>query len=308
MTQRPRLATGLLVLAAVIWGFAFVAQRAAMEHVGPFTFNGVRFVLGALVLTPILAIRRRRRPDAGTTRVTAGKLVLGCGLAGVVLFGAASLQQLGIVYTTAGKAGFITGLYVVMVPLLGRLRGQRLRRTVWIATLCAVAGLYLLSVHGTLRVELGDGLVLAGALGWAIHVHLIGWLAARARPLVVAVVQFAVCGVLSLVIGFSIETVAWSGVVGAGWSIAYAGVLSTGVAYTLQVVGQRHVDPTRAGIVLSLEAMFAVLGGWLLLGEGMTARMLGGCALMFVAMLLSQLGRTSSQALVGPGEHSAGRS
>jgi len=274
-----------LLLASVIWGFAFVAQRAGMEHVGPFTFNGVRFLLGSASLVPLLLLRRDRRdPEAGDRKGTAW----GLAVAGLVLFAAASLQQVGIVYTTAGKAGFITGLYVVIVPVLGLLRRQRIGLPVWGGAILAVAGLYLLSVTGGFGLGLGDGLVLASAFGWAVHVHVIGWLAGRARPIRIAAVQFAICGALSLVVGLATETILFADLLRAGIPILYAGLLSTGVAYTLQVVGQRRVDPARAGIVLSLEGTFAVLGGWLILGEAMTARTLAGCGLMLLGMIASQ--------------------
>ena len=291
MRQRSTLATTLLGVAAVIWGFAFVAQRAGMDSMGPFAFNGVRFLLGALVLLPVLAMARRRRLATPSVAITPRGAVVGCTLAGLVLFGAVSFQQVGIVYTTAGKAGFITGLYVVIIPLLGLARRQRIRWTVWLGALCAAAGLYLLTIHGALRINLGDGLMLAGAFGWAVHVQVIGWLAERVPPLAIAVAQFTICGLLSLGVGLATEIVTLQSLLDAGWAIAYVGVLSTGVGYTLQIVGQRHVDPTRAGIIFSMEAVFAVLGGWLMLQETMTSQMLGGCALMLAAMILAQLGR-----------------
>ena len=286
-TTRRRVSFLPLLLASAIWGFAFVAQRAGMEHVGPFTFNGVRFLLGSAALVPLLWIRRRSTamPVSAPGRAVAW----GLALAGLVLFASASLQQIGIVTTTAGKAGFITGLYVVIVPLLGLLRGHRAGPAVWIGAALAVAGLYLLSVTGRIAIELGDNLVLAGAFGWAVHVHVIGWLAERVRPLLVAVVQFAVCGAISLAVALGTERIAIADLLAAGIPILYAGLLSTGVAYTLQVVGQRRVDPSRAGIVLSVEGVFAVLGGWLLLGETMSARMLAGCGLMLLGMIASQV-------------------
>jgi len=215
--------------------------------------------------------------------------VWGTALAGLVLFAAASLQQVGVVYTTAGKAGFITGLYVVMVPILGLLRRQRAGLAVWGGALFAVGGLYLLSISGGFGLGLGDGLVLASAFGWAVHVHVIGWLAGRARPARVAAVQFAICAALSLIVGLIAERIVWAELLQARVPILYAGLLSTGVAYTLQVVGQRRIDPARAGIVLSLEGAFAVLGGWLILGETMGSRMLAGCGLMLVGMIASQI-------------------
>ena len=276
-----------LLLASAIWGFAFVAQRAGMEHVGPFTFNGVRFLLGSASLVPLLLLRRQ---DRGAAEPESRKGIgWGLVLAGLVLFAAASLQQIGIVHTTAGKAGFITGLYVVIVPLLGLLLRQRAGLAVWSGAALAAAGLYLLSVTGGFSIGLGDGLVLASAFGWAVHVHVIGWLAGRVRPLLVAAVQFAICGALSLVVALFAERILFIDLLRAAIPILYAGLLSTGVAYTLQVVGQRRVDPARAGIVLSLEGAFAVLGGWLLLSETMTVRMFAGCGMMLVGMVASQL-------------------
>lgn len=276
-----------LLTASVIWGFAFVAQRAGMDHVGPFLFNGVRFLLGGLTLTPVLLARKRKAPPV-TPALSRRTLLLGCLITGTILFAAASLQQIAIVTTSAGKAGFITGLYVVLVPLLGLLRGQRAGKWVWLGSVLAAVGLYFLSIAGALRIETGDALLLGSALGWAIHVHLVGWLAARARPLVVAVAQFTICGALSLGVAFLSEPIIWENMFKAGWAILYAGVLSSGIAYTFQVVGQRTIPPARAGIILSMEAVFAVVGGYLLLGESLTPRALLGCGLMLAGMILAQ--------------------
>ena len=277
-----------LLLSAVIWGFAFVAQRAGMEFVGPFTFNGLRFALGGLVLIPFVGTLRRNT-SAASQAAPSYRLWIAIGLAGLVLFVSANLQQIGLVYTTAGKAGFITGLYVVIVPLLGLLRRHRVSAFVWAGCGLAAGGLYLLSVVGVFSISAGDALVLGSSLGWAIHVHIVGWLAQRSHPLRVAILQFIICSALSLAVAGFIETIRVSEILRAGWMIAYAGVLSVGVAYTLQVVGQRRVDPARAGIILSLEAVFAVVGGWSLLGETLSTRGLVGCALMLAGMILAQI-------------------
>jgi drug/metabolite transporter (DMT)-like permease len=272
-----------------------------MEHVGPFLFNGVRFLLGGLAVLPFLLYRRRRAPlSASRPAIGLAGTIMGIAAAGGVLFVAANLQQSGLVSTTAGKAGFITGLYVVLIPLLGLLRGQRIRAAVAVAALLSVGGLYLLAVTGAFRIEFGDGLVLIGALFWAIHVHLVGWLAERLRPTGIALAQFAICGSLSLLTSFLTEHTSFAGLVGAAWPIVYAGLLSVGVAYTLQIVGQQHVDPSRAGIILSLEAVFGVIGGWLFLHEAMTVRMLLGCGLMLAGMVLAQA-RPGSRRDVGLG-------
>jgi len=286
--SRSNLAGSLtLLLSAIIWGFAFVAQRASMEFVGPFTFNGIRFALGGLVLIPLVGMLRRNTLTSSKTAPT-HHLWIAIGLAGLVLFVSANLQQIGLVHTTAGKAGFISGLYVVLVPLLGLLRRHRVSKFVWIGCGLAAGGLYLLSVVGSSSISTGDALVLGSALGWAVHVHIVGWLAQRTHPLRVAIFQFFICAALSLAVAGFIETIRISEILRAGWMIAYAGALSVGVAYTLQVVGQRRVDPARAGIILSLEAVFAVIGGWILLGEMLSARGLIGCALMLGGMMLAQ--------------------
>jgi len=272
-------ANTLLLLAAIIWGFAFVAQRAGMEHVGPFAFNAVRFALGGLVLLPLVLVNRPTRMKT---------VLLGGGLAGGVLFLAASLQQAGVIYTTAGKAGFITGLYVIMVPILGLLWRQRVGRGVWLGAILAVVGLYLLGDIGNLDVALGDWLVLGSAFFWAVHVHAIGWLASRIDAIPLACCQFLTCSALSLAAMLLVEEPTIQGLCDAALPILYAGFLSTGVAYTLQVVAQRDVHPAHAAIILSLEAVFAVAGGWLILGETLSWWGLLGCALMLAGMMLSQ--------------------
>jgi drug/metabolite transporter (DMT)-like permease len=286
-------ADGLLLLTAGIWGFAFVAQRVGMEHVGPFGFNGVRFALGCLVLLPPL-FRNGLRAGNPSPRHP-GLLSLPCLggglLAGLVLFGGASFQQVALVYTTAGKAGFITGLYVVLVPVIGIAFGHRTHAGTWIGTLLAAVGLCLLSVTEQLSFAPGDLLVLVGACFWAAHVLLIGWLSPRQDPLTLAFVQYAACAALSLIVSAAGEPNSVGGYLSAAIPILYGGVLSVGVAYTLQVVAQKEAKPAHAAIILSLEAVFAALGGWLLLGEILTPRGMLGCALMFCGMLVSQLWR-----------------
>jgi drug/metabolite transporter (DMT)-like permease len=280
-----------LFLAALIWGFAFVAQRVGMDYVGPFFFNGVRFLLGTLVLVPALLFTRRSRAARPRPAVPRRWIVLGCGLLGLILFASITLQQVALIYTTAGKAGLITGLYVVFVPLVGLLRGQRVGPMVWAGSAAAVVGLYLMSVTHGVSLAPGDGLCLLSAVGWAFQVQVVGWLAGKADALVIAVSQYAICAALSLIVAAFAEHVTFSGAMHAGWAIAYAGILSVGVAYTLQVIGQQHVAPAPAGIIMSLEAVFAALGGWLVLGESLTARGLAGAGLMLTGMILSQLRR-----------------
>lgn len=293
MQARHLRADGLLMLTALIWGAAFVAQRLGMEHVGPFTFNGVRFALGALALQPLIwKMHTTRAREGGGQGIASGRIIR-CGLlAGCVLFAGAALQQVGIVYTTAGKAGFITGLYVVMVPLFGLGLGQRPGTGTWIGALAAAVGLYLLSVNEDFSIAYGDLLELVGAVFWAGHVLLIGKLSPGmdgTDAVKLAAAQFVVCSLLSLGVGFFTEEMTLAGLSGAAVPILYGGLMSVGVAYTLQVVAQRDADPAHAAIILSLEAVFAAATGYFMLGEVLSMRAMLGCGLMLGGMLLSQL-------------------
>ncbi len=281
----------LLLTTALIWGLAFVAQRVGMEHVGPLTFNGVRFALGALALLP-LAVRSARYADS--TEFLFGKptlrtYVLGGLMAGCLLFTGATLQQVGLVYTTAGKAGFITGLYVVIVPLLGLAFKQRPAKGDVIGAVLAAVGLYYLSVTEAFTIAYGDVLELVGAVFWAGHVIIIGRLSPRMRAAGLACAQYSVCAILSLAVAVFTENMALSGILDAAVPILYGGLMSVGLAYTLQVVAQRDAKPTHAAIILSLESVFAALAGWIILNETLGGRGLFGCALMLAGMLLSQL-------------------
>jgi len=291
----------LLFITAAIWGLAFVAQRVGMEHVGPLTFNGVRFTLGAIALIPlILHMRKRRTP--GFTGVGKKQLLLGGGTLGLALFFGATLQQVGLAgpqlaeygfqASTAGKAGFITGLYVVFVPIFGLLLAQKAGLGTWIGAALAVTGMFLLSVTTDLSVSFGDVLILVGALFWAGHVLLIGKLSPgmdAVDAIKLSTVQFAVCAAFSLVVAALTEEITLGGLQGAAMPIAYGGLMSVGVAYTLQVVAQRDAQPAHAAIILSLEAVFAAIGGWMFLNEMMTVRAMIGCGLMLTGMVLSQL-------------------
>ncbi len=291
-------ANALLLLTAMIWGVAFVAQRVGMAYVGPFTFNGVRFTLGALSLVPLLLFSRGRKIKGSVREspVDLKVVLVGGASAGTVLFVAASLQQAGVALTTAGKAGFITGLYVVIVPLLGLLWGQRTDIGTWLGALLAVVGLYLLSVTEDLTIAPGDLLVLMGAFFWAIHVHILSRFSGPVGPVNLAFIQFVACAIFSLLTAGIVENFRWahvwrdpSALIAALAPILYGGLLSVGVAYTLQVVAQRDAHPAHAAIILSSEAVFAVIGGWLILGEMLSTRGIIGCGLMLTGMLVSQL-------------------
>jgi drug/metabolite transporter (DMT)-like permease len=276
----------MLWLTAAIWGFAFVAQRAGMEFIGPFTFNGIRFLLGSASLLPLIFWMKYKQetPAAKSRNIVRGGL-----LAGIVLFIGASLQQAGMVYTEAGKAGFITGFYVILVPLIGVFIGQHITKLLWAGALVALAGLYLLTINGPFVLQKGDLLILLSAFFWAIHVQLINKLVDTHAALPLSAFQFAVCGILSLGTGFVFETITIDSILLAIWPLLYGGLMSVGIAYTLQVVAQQHVHPAYASIILSFETVFAVLGGWLLLGELLSLRNLAGCLLMLAGIVVVQV-------------------
>jgi drug/metabolite transporter (DMT)-like permease len=266
---------------ALIWGSAFAAQRVAAAHIGPFLYNGIRFLLGALVLVPAVLVRR-----AKPTRVE----WRGGVLAGAILTGAAVLQQAGLAFTTASKAAFITGLYVVLVPLLLALIWREWpRKLVWVGAAAAVAGLYLLSGQGRLSLAPGDSLELAGAGLWAGHVILIDRLARRVDVLRLSVIQYLVCGLACTVLGLTFEMHTLPGFGAAWWTVVYGGVVSVGIGYTLQLIGQRGAPAGDAVLMLSLEGVFAAFFGWWFLGERLTPRQLVGCGLMLGGMLLVQI-------------------
>lgn len=282
----------LLFIAAAIWGFGFVAQRAGMDYVGPFTFNAIRFALGALTLLPLLSIRTKLIHRSVCEKDRRNPLIGGI-VAGLALFAASSLQQNGIVFTTAGKAGFITGLYVIIVPLLGLTWRQRTHPGTWIGAVLAVIGLYLISIHQDMHVLIGDLLVLGGAFFWAVHVHVIGWFTGKIHPIRLAFIQFSVAALLSLCCAVLFETIYFHNIIEAWQSIIFAGVFSVGVAFTLQVIAQQEAHSSHAALILSLEAVFAVIGGWVFLNEGLSLRGIIGCTLMLTGMLLSRSKKVS---------------
>jgi drug/metabolite transporter (DMT)-like permease len=279
----------LLLITAIIWGFSFVAQRQGMEHVSPFTFNATRFAIGAASLIPIILFNRRRQKTGAPPPLFSMATVAGGLCLGMALFLGASLQQIGIVETTAGKAGFITGLYVITVPLLGLLWKQKTGRGTWIGAIFAVIGMYFLSVTDDFSISRGDLLVLCSALFWAIHVQLISWLLQKFDALLLSLYQFLFCSLFSWLAAFKWETITIQGLQGALFPILYTGFFSVGIAYTLQVVAQKRAHPAHAAIILSLESVFAVVGGYFFLAETISLRGLFGCGLMLTGMMLSQL-------------------
>ena len=280
----------LLLLTAVIWGFAFVAQRAGMEFLGPFTFNTARFTLGSLSLIPLLFINQKRKFEKEKFLPLNDKNLLYGGLAaGTVLFLGATFQQGGLVYTEAGKAGFITGFYVILVPILGLFIKQKTSLLTWLGAVIAIVGLYFLSVNETFDINVGDILVLIGAFFWAIQILVIGHYSTRVDPFQLAFSQFVVCAVLSFIAAIISEKIDLQNFVNAYLPILYAGFFSVGIAFTVQVVAQRDAHPANAAIIMSLEAVFALLGGWMILNESIPVRGLFGCLLMLIGMILSQL-------------------
>lgn len=275
----------MLLLVATIWGFAFVAQRLGMESLGPFGFNALRFMLGACSLIPLLLFLKAPESHCNKELLKSGLI------AGSVLFAGASFQQAGLVYTTAGNAGFITGLYIILVPVLGLLIGQVTNINTWIGGLFAVGGLYLLSFQDLSAINFGDILELLGAACWAAHVLIIAKLAPKLDNLRLAISQFVVCALLSGVVALFIETDSFTveNAISSWAPIAYAGLISVGIAYTLQIFAQKHAPPAHAAIIMSLEAVAAAFGGWLMLNEQFSTAGLVGCCLMLVGMLISQL-------------------
>lgn len=283
----------LLLLTAAIWGFAFVAQRVGMDNVGPFTFNGVRFLLGSISLIPLLwffrgdALYQSREWKRG---IWPGIL------AGTVLFMGATLQQIGLVYTTAGKAAFITSLYIVAVPVIGIFLRQPVSRATWLGCFLTVIGLYFLCIKESASLQYGDLLELCGAFFWAFHILIIGYFSRRVDALKLSLVQFLTCSILSLIIALATETIMINQLLAAAIPILYGGICSVGIAYTLQVIGQRNSPPAHAAIIFSMEAVFAVIGGFLLLGEKLAVQEIVGCILMLAGMLISQLNNQLSSA------------
>ena len=279
----------LMLIAAAIWGFAFVAQRQGMETMGPFLFNTARFFIGVAVLSPLVWYLSKKKKSSNKVEVPTKKLIFAGTIAGLFLFAASSFQQVGLQYTTAGKAGFITGLYIFFVPLIGLFLGQKTGSGTWLGAIIALIGLYLLSINEDFSIAEGDLLQLVCAVFFAAHVLVIGYLAKRMDPLKLSLVQYCVSGVLSLFIAIAIEVITWDMIVDTAIPLLYAGVMSIGVGYTLQVVAQQHAKSSHAAIILALEGAFAVLGGWLILDEYLSTRGLIGCGLMLTGMFLSQL-------------------
>jgi drug/metabolite transporter (DMT)-like permease len=298
----------LLLLVAVIWGSAFVPQIHGMAHVGPMTFTGVRFLIGALVVSPLMWFEWRNL-QRGERPLQPGDGLKIAGLGLLLLLGSA-MQQIGLMSTTATNAGFLTALYVPLVPMLGWLLMRQLPHwSVWLGAVACIVGAYLLSGAQLLSIGSGDLWVMASAIPWAVHVLLVGRVAHRmAAPFLVAGGQFAVCGLLALLWVWGLEPVSWPGLKAAAWPLAYTGIFSVGVAFTAQVVAQRYAHAADAAIVLSSETLFAALFGFLLMGDRLDTAGLTGCGLIFASLIVVQLvpvlcAKTSSVASSSPGSN-----
>ncbi len=275
----------LLLLTATIWGSAFVAQSVGMEHVGPFAFTFSRSIIGGIVLLPCILFLGKWKKGFATKEEWIGGIC--CGIALCV---ASNFQQVGMQYTTVGKAGFITALYVVLVPIFGIFLKKRVSLLIWGCVAVSVAGLYLLCIpEGAFVLAFGDLLVLICAVLFSVHILVIDHFSPKGDGVVISCIQFFTCGILSGIPMLFFENPSIGNVLDAKWAILYAGVLSSGVAYTLQVVAQKNVNPTVASLILCLESVVAVLAGWVMLGEEMSSREIWGCVLMFAAIVVAQL-------------------
>ncbi len=298
MTKTQKLRNCLLLLtAAIIWGMAFVSQKAGMDSMGPLTFNGTRNLIGTAVLIPVILILRNRIPRAERKPLPLKTTIIGGLSCGLALTVASTLQQYGLTMTTVGKGGFITTLYIIMTPILGIFLHRRAPRIVWVAAAMAVGGMYLLCVNGeSLSISAGDLLVLGSALIFSVHILVIDKFSPLTDGVVLSCIQFFVCGVVSTIGAFIFEEPSWSQIIDGIIPVLYAGVLSCGVGYTLQIVGQKGLDPTASALILSMESVVAAISGYVAGATGllktdqtMTPQQIAGCAIVFAAVILVQL-------------------
>ncbi len=289
----------LLLLAAVIWGIAFVAQSVGMDYVGGFTFNAVRSLIGSAVLVPLILIPGQNNSDNSETSEAAASttsgiqkrkdLIIGGISCGICLCLASNFQQFGIKYTTVGKAGFITACYIVIVPIIGLFLGKKCSKFIWAAVAMALIGLYLLCITDGFSIGKGDLLVLVCAFLFSIHILVIDHFSPKADGVKLSCIQFLTCGILSAIPALILEHPQVPSILAAWQPILYAGVMSCGVAYTLQIIGQKNMNPTVASLILSMESCISVLAGWIILGQQLSAKEILGCVIMFAAIILAQL-------------------
>ena len=295
----------LLLLAAIIWGIAFVAQSVGMKYVGGFTFNAVRSLIGAVVLIPLIFILKKRNSPSDSASKASGRsdtssntvsnmqekktLIIGGIACGICLCLASNFQQFGIKYTTVGKAGFITACYIVIVPVIGLFLGKKCTKFIWAAVAMALIGLYLLCITDGFSIGKGDLLVLVCAFLFSLHILVIDYFSPKVDGVKLSCIQFLTCGILSGIPALLLEHPELSSILAAWQPILYAGVMSCGVAYTLQIIGQKNMNPTVASLILSLESCISVLAGWIILGQQLSTKEILGCVIMFAAIILAQL-------------------
>lgn len=296
----------ILLLTAVIWGIAFVAQSAGMDYVGPFTFNAVRCIIGGIILIPCILILGKLKSGenkaevstvsktsmesiAATKKASNKQLILGGISCGVILCIASNFQQIGLQYTTVGKAGFTTALYIIIVPILSIFLRKKAGFKVWLSVVIAVIGFYLLCISENLMLQIGDLLELLCAISFSVHILVIDYFAPKVDGVKMSCIQFFVCGVICAVLMFVFEEPDITQILNAWQPVLYAGVMSCGVAYTLQIIGQKGMNPTVASLILSMESVISALAGWLLLNQKLSSKELWGCVLVFAAIILAQL-------------------
>lgn len=285
----------LLIIAAAIWGFAFAFQSVGMEYVEPFTFNCIRNLIGTVVLLPVIWLMGKWKKKYGLSGEeipvdhNTGQLILGGICCGTILFISSGAQQVGIQYTTVGKAGFITALYIIIVPIIGILFGKRNRILLWISVVIAISGFYFLTMMGESSFTKGDAWVLLCAFVFALHILCVDYFAPKVDCVKMSCIQFAVCGLLSGIVMFITETPSIENIGCALVALLYTGVMSSGVAYTLQILGQKNYNPTIAALLMSLESVFAALGGWIILKQSLSLAEAAGCVLIFIGIILAQL-------------------
>ena len=302
----------MLFITALIWGTAFVAQKSGMDYVEPFTFNGIRTLIGAVVLTPVIIVMDRQKkssaasPDGSSAyvedeaRANGGRkwLLLGGLCCGTVLFSGGSLQQVALQTTSAGKAGFITALYIVLVPVLGLFMKKKVRPIVWFCVAASAVGLFLLCVpkgEHLSGIGFGEVLLFISSVWFAVHILVIDYFVEKVDGVKLSQMQFIVCGIFSLIVMFLFENPSMEAILSCWFPILYTGMFSQGIAYTFQVVAQKHADPTSASLILSLESVFSVVAGAIILHEMMSGREIIGCILMFAAIIVAQLPESKAE-------------
>lgn len=284
-----------LLITAIIWGTSFVSQKLGMNYIEPFTFGASRFLLGAVTLLPVIYLfdrineKKKDHEEYNKLRFNNRNLIVGGVLCGFALFFGASLQQFGIVYTTAGKAGFITALYMVLVPIIGMFMGKKTELYTWLGVVIAVFGLYLLSIKEGFSMGKGDAIVLMGTVFWALHIIIVDRFVNKVDGVKLSFMQFVTAGTLSLIAAFIFEEPKISEIIDCAGPILYAAIMAVGVAYTLQIIGQKYTNPTLAAILMSLESVFSAISGAIYLKESMSLREVFGCVLVFIAVIIAQI-------------------